>query len=86
MPNEANSQRMSQPDGRERGTTYRLPGPGDSSPSAGDSSHKGDSLHKRPMDSSHKLEEISEEELTNVRKYPAEPNRPYQAYTTKEQL
>lgn len=133
-------------DGRGRGTTYRLPGPGDSSHSAGDSSHKGDSLHNRPVDSSHKLEEIPEEELAKlrviaapafmrmrlpieetrrtilqlcqgrfftaadlaelmnrnanglrnrfltplveegllVRKYPTEPNRPDQAYTTKE--
>jgi len=134
-------------DGRGRGTTYRLPGPGDSSHSAGDSSHKGDSSHNRPVDSSHKLEEIPEEELRKlrviaapaftgmrlpveetrrtilqlcrgryftaadlaelmnrnanglrnrfltplveegllVRKYPAEPNRPDQAYTMKEQ-
>ena len=130
---------------RGRGTTYRLPGPVDSSHSAGDSSHSGDSSHKRPVDSSHKLEEIPAEELTKmrvlaapasagmrlppeetrsiilglcrgryltandlgelmnrtpqnlrgrfltplveegllVRKYPAEPNRPDQAYTTK---
>jgi ATP-dependent DNA helicase RecG len=127
-----------QQDGRGRGTTYRLPGPGDSS-------HTGDSSHKRPVDSSHKLEAIPEEELTMlkviaapafagmrlpvaetrrmilqlcqgryftaadlaelmnrnanglrnrfltplveegllIRKYPSEPNRPDQAYTTK---
>ena len=124
--------------GRGRGTTYRLPGPGDST-------HSGDSAHKRPVDSSHKLEEISPEEIAEmrvlaapafagmrlapqeirqillgvcrgryltandlgelmnrtpqnlrsrfltpmveegllVRKYPADPNRPDQAYTTK---
>lgn len=135
-----------QQDGRGRGTTYRLPGPGDSSHSARDSSHKGDSSHKRPVDSSHKLEEIPAEELTKlkviaapasagmrlpveetrrmilqlcqgryftaadlaelmnrnaiglrnrfltplveegllIRKYPAEPNRPDQSYTTKD--
>jgi len=133
-------------DGRGRGTTYRLPGPGDSSHVAWDSLHKGDSSQKRPVDSSHKLEEIPDDELTKlrviaapaftgmrlpveetrrmilqlcrgryftaadlaelmnrnanglrnrfmtplveegllVRKYPAEPNRPDQAYTTKE--
>ena len=129
-----------QQDGRGRGTTYRLPGLGDSSHNAGNSSHK------RPVDSSHKLEEIPEEELTKlkfiaapalfvmrlpvedtrriilelcrgryftaadlaelmnrnanglrnrfltplveegllIRKYPAEPNRPDQAYTRAE--
>ncbi len=134
-------------DGRGRGTTYRLPGPENSSHKEGDSSHSGDSSHKRPVDSSHKLEEIPAEELAKlrvvaapafkgmrlpaeetrrmvlelcrgryftaadlaelmnrnanglrnrfltpmveegllVRKYPAEPNRPDQAYTTKEQ-
>lgn len=135
-----------QQDGRGRGTTYRLPGPVESSHKAGDSSHSGDSSHKGPQDSSHKLDEIPEPELTKlkviaapahagmrlpveetrrmilelcrgryftaadlaelmnrnanglrnrfltplveegllVRKYPAEPNRPDQAYTTKE--
>jgi ATP-dependent DNA helicase RecG len=135
-----------QQDGRGRGTTYRLPGPGDSSVVSGDSSHSDDSSQKLPVDSSHKLEEIPAEELTKmrvlaapaysgmrlppeetrkiilglcrgrfltandlgelmnrrpqnlrgrfltplveegllVRKYPAEPNRPDQAYTTKE--
>jgi len=125
-------------DGRGRGTTYRLPGPGDSS-------HSRDSAHKLTVDSSHKLEEIPPEEIKEmrvlaapacagmrlapsetrhillglcrdryltandlgelmnrtpqnlrsrfltpmveegllVRKYPAEPNRPDQAYTTK---
>ena len=50
-----------QQDGRGRGTTYRLPGLGDSSHNAGNSSHK------RPVDSSHKLEEIPEEELTKLK-------------------
>jgi len=127
--------------GRGRGTMYRLPGE-----MAGDSLHKGDSSHKSSADSSHKLEEIPEEELRKlrtiaapafvgmrlpveetrrivlelcrgrfftasdlaelmnrnavglrnrfltplveegllIRKYPSEPNRPDQAYTTKE--
>jgi ATP-dependent DNA helicase RecG len=134
-----------QQDGRGRGTTYRLPGP-DSSHKEGDSSHSGDSSHKLPINSSHKLEEIPAKELKKLkalaapafagkrlapqetrriilglcrgrfltandlgelmnrtpqnlrgrfltplveeglllRKYPAEPNRPDQAYTTKE--
>jgi ATP-dependent DNA helicase RecG len=133
-------------DGRGRGTTYRLPGPADSSHSVSDSLHKENSSHKMPVDSSHKLEKLSEKELTTlksiaapafaglrlppeetrkiilglcrgryltandlaelmhrnpnglrnrfltplveegllVRKYSAEPNRPDQAYTTKE--
>ncbi len=143
------SRGLLQQNGRGRGTTYRLPGPAavDSSQSERDSSHKGDSSHKPPVDSSHKLEEIPEEELAKlrviaasafagmrlppaatrrmilqlcrgryftaadlaelmnrnasglrnrfltplveegllIRKYPAEPNRPDQAYTTKEE-
>ena len=133
--------------GQKRGASYRLPGqPGSVEVGlGGDSYHSGDSYHKQPIDSSHKLEEIPEEERTKLRiiaapafagmrlateetrqiilalcrgryltandlgqlmnrspqnlrsrfltplveeglllrKYPAEPNRPDQAYTTK---
>jgi hypothetical protein len=64
---------------QKRGTSYRLPARA-SALAPGDSSHNGDSSHKQPVDSSLKLEEISEEELTKL-KVIAAPNRPDQAYT-----
>ena len=47
-------------EGQKRGASYQLPG-------TGDSYHSGDSYHKTPTDSSHKLEELTKEELTKLR-------------------
>jgi hypothetical protein len=58
-------------DGQGRWSSYRLPEANKSVTSAGkktgNSSHKGDSSHKEVEDWSHKLEELSEEELTKLR-------------------
>jgi ATP-dependent DNA helicase RecG len=61
-----------QQDGQKRWTSYRLPGSSVrkgtwSSHSTDDSAHSGDSSHKDSSDSSHKLEDLTPEELATLK-------------------